>query len=108
MMAASMKSSQHDMHVSFRTAPDGRLFCAGIAFAGVHDSFWTHAADVPVLARLLREAFVQVHSQPLLHTLRAELEEGMQQAGSNAKLIEPPMLGNLNLNKVLDAEYFFN
>ena len=63
---------------------------------------------MPVLARLLREAFVQLHSQPLLHTLRAELEEGMQQAGSSVRLIEPPVLGDLDLRKVLDAEYFFN
>ena len=92
------------------------VHCAGIAFAGVHDSFWTHAADVPVLARLLREAFVELHSQPLLQQLKAELEERMQRPSATDKgkskskknVPEPPKLGSLDLNKVLEAEYFFN
>ena len=89
--------------------------CAGIAFAGVHDSFWTHAADVPVLARLLREAFVELHSQPLLQQLKTELDERMPQPAAPAKgkksqklVPDPPKLGKLDLNKVLEAEYFFN
>ena len=86
--------------------------CAGIAFAGVHDSFWTHAADVPVLARLLREAFVELHSQPLLQQLKAELGERMQNPEVNRRgkgvVPDPPGLGTLDLNKVLEADYFFN
>ena len=42
----------------------------------MHDSFWTHAADVPILARVLREAFVDLHSQPLLQNLHDELTAG--------------------------------
>ena len=87
--------------------------CAGIAFAGVHDSFWTHAADVPVLARLLREAFVELHSQPLLQQLKAELDARMLQPTYNRRskkrrVPDPPGLGKLDLNQVLEAEYFFN
>lgn len=78
----------------------------------MHDSFWTHAADVPVLARLLREAFVELHSQPLLQQLKAELDERMQQPQANSRdrrcVPDPPGLGELDLNKVLEAEYFFN
>ena len=115
-----------------------RFLCmhAGIAFAGVHDSFWTHAADVPILARLLREAFVDLHSQPLLQNLHDELTA--RQPGStepqarhddkidsqpnsedlhkkrpgkkklDPQIPDPPELGDLDLNQVREAEYFFN
>lgn len=110
--------------------------CAGIAFAGVHDSFWTHAADVPVLARLLREAFVDLHSQPLLQDLHDELTahrpgpDGTQAISNNKnssqhdskdlqtsrpgrekpapQIPDPPALGDLDLNQVREAQYFFN
>ena len=36
---------------------------AGIQFAGVHDSFWTHAGSVEEMNVLLREKFVELHSQ---------------------------------------------
>ena len=32
-------------------------------FASVHDSFWTHAADVPQMNRIIREQFVKLHYQ---------------------------------------------
>lgn len=84
----------------------------------MHDSFWTHAADLPVLARLLREAFAQLHSQPLLQNLKEELTEAMRESQQGRtvgpsvkikdKLPDPPKLGQLDLNKVLEADYFFN
>lgn len=79
----------------------------------MHDSFWTHAADVPLLARLLREAFLELHSQPLLHQLQEQLEDSILQAEKRVTdealtLPETPKLGSLDLNKVLEAEYFFN
>ncbi|KAK9855756.1 hypothetical protein WJX84_009892, partial [Apatococcus fuscideae] len=47
----------------------------GLTFAGVHDSYWTHASDVTVMNRLLREEFVKLHTRPLLEELIAELEQ---------------------------------
>ncbi|GAX77582.1 hypothetical protein CEUSTIGMA_g5026.t1 [Chlamydomonas eustigma] len=66
----------------------------GIAFAGVHDSFWTHAGSVPIMSSILRDTFVSLHSRPLLEKLAAELQqqllaedeegsEGHQSAGSD-------------------------
>ena len=100
----------------------------------MHDSFWTHAADVPILARLLREAFVDLHSQPLLQNLHDELtarrpgsiglqardsdESGSQHDSEDLHMRRsqdeifwecgPPELGHLDLNQVREAEYFFN
>ncbi|KAB8760591.1 hypothetical protein FH972_026583 [Carpinus fangiana] len=45
----------------------------GLQFASVHDSFWTHAADVPVMNRILRDAFVRMHSDDVVRRLREEL-----------------------------------
>jgi DNA-directed RNA polymerase len=35
----------------------------GITFAGVHDSFWTHAGHVPAMNKLLRAKFVELHTR---------------------------------------------
>ena len=42
--------------------------------AGVHDSFWTHAGTVDELGRQLRRTFVELHRQPLLERLVADLK----------------------------------
>ena len=43
-----------------------------LTFAAVHDSFWTHAADVPVMNRILRDAFIRMHSEDIIGRLAAE------------------------------------
>ena len=44
----------------------------GLTFASVHDSFWTHAADVPAMNRVLRDAFVRMHAEDIMGRLAAE------------------------------------
>lgn len=46
----------------------------GLTFAAVHDSFWTHAADVDVMNRVLREAFIRIHSEDVIKRLLSEFE----------------------------------
>lgn len=48
---------------------------AGLTFASVHDSFWTHASDVDTLNVVLREAFIRMHSGDLVKKLRDEFLE---------------------------------
>ena len=48
---------------------------AGLTFASVHDSFWTHACDVDVMNVVLRDAFVGMHSIDLIGQLRDEFIE---------------------------------
>jgi DNA-directed RNA polymerase len=43
-----------------------------IDFAAVHDCFWTHAGRVDDMNALLRQSFVDLHSQSILERLRAE------------------------------------
>jgi DNA-directed RNA polymerase len=44
----------------------------GLDFAAVHDSFWTHASDIPNLNVILRDAFVRMHSENIIDRLAAE------------------------------------
>ncbi|GAA5965706.1 hypothetical protein JCM3765_003225 [Sporobolomyces pararoseus] len=43
-----------------------------IAFASVHDSYWTHACDVDEMSVILRDTFIELHSQDILGKLRQE------------------------------------
>ncbi|KAF2428308.1 DNA/RNA polymerase [Tothia fuscella] len=46
----------------------------GLTFASVHDSFWTHAGDVPVMNQVLRDAFVRMHSEDIVGRLASEFK----------------------------------
>lgn len=46
----------------------------GLAFAAVHDSFWTHAADVDVMNAVLRDTFIQIHSDDVVGRLEKEFK----------------------------------
>ena len=43
-----------------------------ISFASVHDSYWTHPADVDSMSSILRNEFVALHSQNWIELLRQE------------------------------------
>ncbi|KAI1386405.1 DNA/RNA polymerase [Hypoxylon trugodes] len=46
----------------------------GLTFAAVHDSFWTHASDIEVMNRVLRDCFIRIHSEDVVGRLAAEFE----------------------------------
>lgn len=46
----------------------------GLDFAAVHDSFWTHAADIDAMNEVLRDAFVSIHSEDVVGRLAAEFK----------------------------------
>ncbi|KAK4150161.1 hypothetical protein C8A00DRAFT_18271 [Chaetomidium leptoderma] len=46
----------------------------GLTFAAVHDSFWTHAADVDSMNGVLRDAFIRIHQDDVIGRLKAEFE----------------------------------
>ncbi|CAG9461105.1 unnamed protein product [Pedinophyceae sp. YPF-701] len=77
----------------------------GIEFAAVHDSFWTHAADVDSMSRVLRDEFVALHSEPLLEQLVEQLAKQVP-AGADALPPIPPR-GELDLDSVRGSTYFF-
>jgi DNA-directed RNA polymerase len=46
----------------------------GLSFAAVHDSFWTHAADIEAMNNVLRDAFIRIHTEDVIGRLFAEFQ----------------------------------
>ncbi|KAF7563355.1 hypothetical protein G7046_g758 [Stylonectria norvegica] len=44
----------------------------GLDFAAVHDSFWTHAADVDSMNEVIRDSFIRIHEEDVVGRLAAE------------------------------------
>jgi len=73
--------------------------------AMVHDSFGTHAADTSKLALLLRHAFVQIHRDTdVLHNFYEEIKTQVSDPDSIPK---PPKKGTLDIEEVLQSDFFF-
>ena len=47
---------------------------AGLTFAAVHDSFWTHACDIDKMSTILRNAFVRIHEEDVVARLKTEFD----------------------------------
>ncbi|PSS04332.1 DNA-directed RNA polymerase [Actinidia chinensis var. chinensis] len=77
---------------------------AGLRFAGVHDSFWTHGCDVDRMNSILREKFVELYSMPILENLL----EGFEKTYPELSFPPLPDRGNFDLRQVLSSPYFFN
>ncbi|OVA15329.1 DNA-directed RNA polymerase [Macleaya cordata] len=77
---------------------------AGLNFAGVHDSYWTHACDVDEMNRILREKFVELYETPILENLL----ESFQESFPTMHFPPLPERGDFNLKEVLESPYFFN
>lgn len=84
------------------------LECAkrGIDYASVHDSYWTHACDIDAMNTILREQFVNLHSQPLLERLRAWFTK--RYGKENVEFPPVPEKGPLDLEQVKKSFYFFH
>ncbi|ERN18503.1 DNA-directed RNA polymerase 1B, mitochondrial isoform X1 [Amborella trichopoda] len=76
----------------------------GLNFAGVHDSYWTHACDVDEMNWILREKFVELYSMPILENLL----EGFQTSFPTLVFPAVPERGDFDLRDVLESPYFFN
>ncbi|XP_044480986.1 DNA-directed RNA polymerase 2, chloroplastic/mitochondrial-like [Mangifera indica] len=77
---------------------------AGLNFAGVHDSYWTHACDVDEMNTILREKFVELYEKPILENLL----ESFQQSFPTLSFPHLPARGDFDLREVLESPYFFN
>ena len=75
-------------------------------FLTVHDCFGTHAANAPALARIVRETFVGMYREDILGRLAQNLTADVPEKHRES-IPEPPALGTLDLNGVLESKYFF-
>ena len=74
------------------------------AYAMVHDSYGTHAADALILAKLLRQEFIALYTD---HDPLLALGTTIRKKTPDAELPELPAKGNFDLEKVSDSLYFF-
>ncbi|XP_024978412.1 DNA-directed RNA polymerase 2B, chloroplastic/mitochondrial-like isoform X2 [Cynara cardunculus var. scolymus] len=77
---------------------------AGLNFAGVHDSYWTHACNVDEMNKILREKFVELYQTPILENLL----ESFQKSFPTLSFPALPDRGEFDLSDVLQSSYFFN
>ena len=78
------------------------------SFCNVHDSFGTVAGDCEQLSKSIRETFVDMYKDShYLKDFRASLEPVLDER-ARKKLPDVPGRGDLDLDKVLDSEFFFN
>lgn len=92
-----------DASAMFTTVNDGAL--EGItSFQMIHDSYGTHAADAPTLNRVLRQSFVDIFSQDWLDRLALDLQALLP---DGTLLPSPPSKGDLDIDRLHEATYFF-
>lgn len=72
--------------------------------AFVHDSYLVHAAFHPILARELREAWVETFSGDPLRDWVRQLEA---QLPPGVSLPAPPAYGSFDVSRIRDSKYFF-
>lgn len=74
-------------------------------FQMIHDSFGTHAADAPTMARVLRESYQALFADTnLLESLRQDIQKLLPEG---VELPAPPKQGNLDVNLLTESDYFF-
>ena len=78
------------------------------AFAMVHDSYGTHAADMDVLLRATRTAFFHLYDRhDVVQELYQEFLGQLHDVEDLQEVPEPPSLGSLDISLVLSSDYFF-
>lgn len=88
----------HALDASHVTLTASAMQDVGCSMVGIHDSFGTHACDVPVMHRILREQFVSMYNRNMLG-------EFLWDVGAVSEL---PQRGNLELSQVVESEFFFS
>jgi DNA-directed RNA polymerase, mitochondrial len=94
----------HSLDASHMLMTSLKMQDQGLTFASVHDSYWTHACDVPIMNEMLRDAFVELYEQPVLETLK----ESLTARYPDVEIPPIPERGTLDLKSVLDSRYFFH
>jgi DNA-directed RNA polymerase, mitochondrial len=79
---------------------------AGItSFSCIHDSYGVHAACVPLLKRILREAWIDIFTEDPLRNFKKEIEARLP---AGVVLPDPPPTGDFDIQTVSSSEYFFH
>jgi DNA-directed RNA polymerase len=74
-----------------------------VDFAMVHDSFGCHAGDIDVMHKVLRTEFVDMYRVDWMREFREEI-----QAQVGDEIPAAPPMGTLDLNGVMESDFFFS
>nr|DAU76325.1 MAG TPA: DNA directed RNA polymerase [Caudoviricetes sp.] len=108
MASATPPSFVHSMDGAHLQLTVARSVQAGLThFALVHDSFGVHAADIPTFSRIIREAFVEMYQRDVLADF---YESALPFISEKLREDIPPIpdKGNLDLQGILENEFFFS
>ena len=72
------------------------------SFGAVHDSFSSHASDIDDLCRLTKHVFVDMYNHPDYFDM---IERSI--LNDVEYIVERPALGTLNIEEVVNSDYFF-
>jgi len=87
----------------YRTINACATECGMSSFSFIHDSYGVYATEVDDLRRITRREFVNLHSSNPLQAMKEELEDYL-----GIELPPVPPVGELDINQVLESEYFFH
>jgi DNA-directed RNA polymerase len=73
----------------------------------VHDCYGTLAPDTDLSAQFLREAFVEIYKQPILENFVDDVLSTLEDRDA-VELPKYPEKGELEIEEVLESDYFFN
>lgn len=90
----------HSMDAAHLTMTASVMQDEGMSFVGIHDSFGTHPSDVDRMNEIIREQFAALYSHPETILKNYATDVGYKK--------EHPKLGTLDINQVVNSEYFFS
>ena len=97
----------HSLDASAMVLTINRMVESGItSFAMIHDSYGTHAANTEELSKTLREAFVTMYQGDILQGFLDGLAEYIPEEVISS-LPPIPEMGSLDIQSVLESEFFF-
>lgn len=109
-MASSIPPSfVHSLDAAHLQATVARAAEEGVTdFAAVHDSFGVHACDVDRFSRTIRETFVSLYRDRCVLSEFYESAEPMISDDLKDDIPPVPQMGSLDLQGVLENEFFFS
>ena len=81
-----------------------RLIALGFTHLSmIHDSYGCYAPLIGQMLTIIREEFIEMHSENLLEKFQGEIQNQLGKV-----LPDPPARGTLDINLVRTSEYFFS
>jgi DNA-directed RNA polymerase len=94
----------HSLDASAAHLVARELDFAKVSFGIVHDCFFTHASDIPLVRHVVRQQYKQVFSRDLLENLRHQFNAQHR----DLQFPAVPTFGDFDVDEILRSEYFLS